>query len=304
MTTIGAVIYASIFGMMCMGLTVTYLTTKVPNFAFGSFVTVGIYTAFSLFTVDRIEPYSSIPLAFMLGGLSAVLTYALVLKPLSKRGISIVGLMIATLAVDVVFTGVIQIFADYLYFTFRVITRLQFPAVGHDFQLFGTPGLFFTAPATLALATIAIYLLLTKTRFGVSTRAAVENAALARTLGVNIERVYLVSWFIAGGLAGMAGPFYVLFNGGSSDIGSLLIVGIFAGSVLGGLSSVYGGMIGGLLVGLSTVLITTWFDSIFGTWFLAYENGVPLIIMIATLLIIPQGIVSVIPRSIKRRSRY
>jgi branched-chain amino acid transport system permease protein len=297
---VGSVVYGSIFGIMSIGLTMTYLTTKVPNFAYGSFVTVGIYAAFSLDQLNGLWAYYSLPVAFILGSTCSVLMYVLVLRPLSSRGSSLVALMIATLAVDTVFTGIINIFADYLTDIHGIIISKQFPPPANDFALGGVPGLFIATPVTLGAVTIFLFLLLTRTRFGIATRAAVENASLARTVGINVETVRIVSWFIAGGLAGMAGPFYI-YLGGSTDAGSLLIVGIFSASVLGGLSSIYGAMLGGLLIGGSEIALTALGTQTLGSWVFQYETGIPLLIMIVTLLLIPQGLVSLDWRGLVRR---
>ncbi len=300
-TVVATVVYGSIFGLMSMGLTMTYLTTKVPNFAHGSFVTVGVYVSFYMLQVMGIGPYDSLPVAFVLGGASAVLMYLLVLKPLASRGSSLVALMIATLAVDTVFVGLIEIFADYLTFEHGIIISKQFPPPGNDVSFFGAPGLFFAAPLALAAVTVGLYLLLTRTKFGIATRAAVENPNLARTVGIDVGRVRLVSWFIAGGLAGIAGPFYYIYLGGSTDVGSVLIVGIFAASVLGGLSSIYGAMVGGLLIGGGEVALTALGTQYLGSWVFQYQTGIPLIIMIVTLLVLPEGLVSLNLRGRLRR---
>ena len=77
-----ALVYGSLYSMMSIGLTLTYMTTKVPNFAQGSFVTVGVYLAFSLYHFEGMTPYYSVPISFVTGGIVAVLMYVLVLKPL------------------------------------------------------------------------------------------------------------------------------------------------------------------------------------------------------------------------------
>src|SRR5207245_4606125 len=97
---VSSIVYASLFGLMAIGLTLTYLTTKVPNFAYGSFVTIGIYTSFSLLRVNHINPYLSAPLAFVLGGAGSVAMYLGILRVLARRGSSLVALMISTLAID------------------------------------------------------------------------------------------------------------------------------------------------------------------------------------------------------------
>lgn len=296
---VDAVIFGSIFGLMSAGLTMTYLTTKVPNFSYGSVVAIGIYTAFALNRADGVNPYYSIPYAFVVGSLSSVAVYLLVLRPLMRRNSSLVALMIATLAVDSILIGILNVFTTYMKTVYLSQTSVagydpgKFPRLPGDFTIGGEPGVFVTAPLALALVTAGIYLLLSRTKFGVAMRASIENPALAKTVGINVERVYIIAWFIAGGLAGIAGPFYSLHFGSGADVGSNFIVAIFAASVLGGLSSIYGAVLGGLAVGMSEILIGTYGAALVGSWFDAYIGGIPLLFMVATLLFLPHGLVSI-----------
>ncbi len=261
---ISAVIYGSLFALMAIGLTLTYLTTKVPNFAFGSFVAIGIYTAYTLFKVNSVSPYFSAAASFLLAGVASVIMYLLVLKPLARRGATLVSLMIATFGVDIGFVGILGIYLDYIANRFRLPDAHAFAPVRADFMLFGISGIFFVAPVTLAVLTLALYLLLTRTKFGVAMRAAVENPPLAKVLGIDVERVYIVSWLIAGGLAGLAGSYHTLWLGGGTSTGSGLIVEIFASSILGGLGSIYGAVLGGLTIGGSEIALTVYLVRGFG----------------------------------------
>ncbi|MBO0887958.1 branched-chain amino acid ABC transporter permease [Candidatus Bathyarchaeota archaeon] len=287
-----SIVYSALFGLMAIGLTITYLTTKVPNFAYGSFVTIGIYVAFSLSTIYKITPYGSLPVAFFVGSLSSVAMYLGILRMLARRGASLVGLMIATLAIDIAFLGIFGIYSDYLYRTYRIIQSANFPQLPGDFTLLGVSGIVFVAPIALVLITLALFALLTMTRLGVSLRAAIENPSLARVLGINVEVVYVFAWALAGGLAGMSGAFYTLWLPGGIDVGSKLIVEIFAASVLGGLSSIFGAALGGVIIGASEILLTTAGIDLFGSGVGLFQKGIPLVIMIITLLVLPQGLVS------------
>src|SRR5205807_3312253 len=231
------VVYASLFCLMAIGLTLTYLTTKVPNFAYGSFVTIGIYTSFTLFKLDQLNPYVSTLIAFLFGAASSVGMYLGILRVLARRGSSLIALMIATLAIDIAFVGVFGIFSDYLTSHFGILDSKKFFRLRADFSLFGTPGVLFVAPISLALITATLYLFLNKTRFGIALRASVENPSLARVLGIDVERAYVFAWFLAGGLAATAGSYSTLWLAGGTTSGSNLIVEIFASSVLGGLAS-------------------------------------------------------------------
>ena len=286
---------------MAIGLTLTYLTTKVPNFAYGSFVTIGIYTSFSLYRLDKVIPYFSIPVAFLVGGTASVAMYLGILRVLARRGSSLVALMISTLALDIAFTGIFGIYTDYLYNHYLLIDSKSFYQLSGDFLLYDLPGVSYIAPISLAVVTIAVFLLLSRTKFGVAMRASVENPNLARVVGINVEKVYVFAWFLAGAFAATSGVFYTLRLPGSVDAGSKLIVEIFSASVLGGLASIYGAVLGGLIIGMSEILVTTAGTQIFGSWVLIYQKGVPLVIMIITLLFLPQGLVSINWRNLPRR---
>ncbi len=298
-----SIVYGSLFGLMAIGLTLTYLTTKLPNLAYGFFVPFGIYTSFSMYKVDRINPYVVTPIGFLLGGISSIALYLGVLRVLTRRGSSLVALMISTLALDIGFLGIFGIYTDYLYYHYFLIDSKSFYPLGVDFSMYGLPGLLYVAPVLLGLVTAALFLLLTKTKFGVAMRASVENPGLARVLGIDVEKVNIFAWFLAGGLAALSGSLYPLWLPGSVDEGSRIIVEIFASSVLGGLASIYGAVVGGLIIGASEILLTEAGIDLFGSWVSIYQKGIPLVIMVITLLFLPQGIVSVkwrsLPRSVK-----
>src|SRR5260370_17666109 len=91
----------------------------------------------------------------------------------------------------------------------------------------------------------------------------------------------------------MSGAYYSLWLPGGIDVGSKLIVEIFASSVLGGLASIYGAALGGVIIGASEILITTAGVDIFGSSVGIYQKGIPLVIMIITLFVLPDGLVSI-----------
>jgi branched-chain amino acid transport system permease protein len=290
---VSAVIYGSLFALMSLGLTLTYLTTRVPNFAHGAFVTLGSYTCFTLLRLDHLGPYTSLPVSFVAGGVVASAMYLAVLRPLARRGAPIISLMIATLAVDIITIGLFGIYTDYLTSAFKVPdAKLFFALTSADFTFGGIDGVVYVAPVALAAITVVLYLVLTRTNFGIAMRATVENPNLAKVIGVNTEVVYVVSWFAAGGLAAVAGNFYVLWQPGEPDVGSQLLVAMFAGSILGGLKSIYGAVVGGLLVGAGEILVTTFGAEYVGSWVTAYESGIPLLIMVVALLVFPGGLTS------------
>src|SRR5579863_2883653 len=132
---ISTIVYGTLFALMAMGLTFTYMTTKVPNFAYGDFVTIGLYTAYQLHYLNHINPYGAGVAAFFIAGGASVLMYIGVLRPLARRGTSLVALMIATFGVDIGFIGIIGIYTDYMAAIYRLVDAKQFFAIPGDFSL-------------------------------------------------------------------------------------------------------------------------------------------------------------------------
>ena len=309
--------YGGMHSVMCIGLTVTYQTTKVPNFAFADYAVGGMFAAYFSYVLFGLDSaYFAIPFSVLAGGAFAVIMYLLVMKPMIKKGSSIIILMVASLAVDILFTGVAADIADLgivpFFSTFLhrgYPTLLPAPPLP-DFAVPGicgapsTCGLLVLSPVTLVLVTALMFVLLNRTKFGIAMRASIENPGLARIVGINVDRVYLVSWFIAGGLGGLAGCLYAIGSGYSPNVENILILDIFAGSVLGGLSSIYGAVIGGMLVSFGEEYIVPWLagnvDPQLGV---LTVGGVSMIILVVTLLAAPKGLVAVNWRRLAGRGR-
>lgn len=294
-----AVIFASLLSLLSIGLTLTYLTTRVPNFAHGSFATVGVYLSLTAVKVQQIVPYSMLPLAFGVSGMIALSLYLLILRPLRLRGASILIQMIATLAFDLLLLAALNITADY-FSTVLKITSRDFTLRSFDVFFGEQPGVLVVGP-TLAIVLVAsLGVLLTRTKFGAAMRATIENPHLSSVLGVNVNLVYSVSWFLAGGFGGIAGVLTSLWFASSPDIGSFIIPSIFAASIVGGLFHIYGAILGGVLVGFAEILGTRFLLTPLGLSS-AFRPIVPLAIISITLLIVPGGLMGVNWRAVRLR---
>ena len=287
-----AIIFASLLGLLSMGLTLTYLTTRVPNFAHASFATIGVYIALIATRVWDSSPYIAIPIAFVISGLVALSLYHFILKPLIRKGASQAIQMIATLAFDLVVIALLNITADFIVKTFQVTSR-DFSLRSFDGEFMGLPMIVFVAPIIIAILAIALHVMLKKTKFGIAMRGATQNSDLAETVGVNVKLVYGVSWILGGGFAGIAGALMSLWFQGDPNLGPLLIPSVFAASIAGGFLSIYGAIAGAILVGLTEVLGTRFLAGEFGSWLIAYRPLIPLVFIVVTLLLAPRGLAGI-----------
>jgi len=287
-----AIIFASLLALLSIGLTLTYLTTRVPNFAHASFATIGVYIALIASRVWDTSPYVAIPIAFVISGVIAVALYTFILKPLIRKGASRTIQMVATLAFDLIMIAMLNITADYIVKTYQVTSR-EFSLRSYDAEFMGLPLIVIVAPIAVAILAITLHIMFRKTKFGIAMRAATENSDLAGTVGINVKLVYGVSWFLGGGIAGIAGALMSLWFQGDPNLGPLLIPSVFAASIAGGFLSIYGAIAGGLLVGLTEVLGTRFLAGEFGSWLIAYRPLIPLVFIVVTLLLAPQGLAGI-----------
>jgi len=289
-----AIIFASILTMLSTGLTLTYMTTKVPNFAHGNFAAINAYFTLIIAKLLNLNPYIGVVTGFFLGGGIALALYLLILKPLLDREANYIILMVATIAYDMVLLSIINIIADYLSRVHKITSRLfQLREWGYGIEILGQPSIFIIAPLFAVLMIISLYLFLNKTKFGIAMRAAIDNPALAETIGINVNLTYAVSWFISGGLAGIGGALAPLHVTCNTDTGTRLLVSIFAASIVGGFTNIYGAFLGGSLIGLAEVLGTGYLAIQLGSWIVPYRPIIPLALMTLTLLFAPQGLTGI-----------
>jgi len=131
---------------------------------------------------------------------------------------------------------------------------------------------------------LGVHLLLQRTKLGKAMRAMADNQDLARITGIPSERVIRSTWIIGGGLTGVAGYVFVLWKGtiGFND-GWLLLLLIFAAVILGGIGSIYGAIVGGLVIGITASLSVVWLPT-------GFARAAAFFVMIVILLVRPQGI--------------
>ena len=287
-----AIIFASLLGLLSIGLTLTYLTTRVPNFAHASFATIGVYIALITTRVWDTSPYVAIPIAFVISGLVAFSLYHFILKRLIRKKASQAIQMIATLAFDLVVIALLNITADFIVKTFKVTSR-EFSLRSYDAEFMGLPLIVFAAPLAIAILAITMHVILKKTKFGIAMRAATQNTDLAEIVGVNVKLVYGVSWILGGGFAGIAGALMSMWFQGDPNLGPQLIPSIFAASIVGGFLSIYGAIAGAILVGLTEVLGTRFLAGELGSWLIAYRPLIPLVFIVVTLLVTPRGLAGI-----------
>jgi branched-chain amino acid transport system permease protein len=202
-------------------------------------------------------------------------------KPLRDRRMGLVQLMIVSIGLSLSVRYMFQFFMG------GDTAQLPYSSGTGEIQLFRTVSLGIVDLISMGLSVLVIIAFawwLTNTKIGKATRAVSDNPGLAAASGIDVDRVIRVVWITASALAALAGVMWAYFRPGIRwDMGTQILLFIFAAGVLGGLGTAYGALVGAMIVG---VLIET--SALFIPSDLKYVGA--LVVMIIILLFRPQGI--------------
>jgi len=282
----------AIIALGAIGLTLTMGILRFANFAHAELVTAGAYIALAVLWLTGafmgpIGPFSfGVPMLLamvvaMVG--TSILALAidhLVFRRLRDRsghmtlvfgsfGVSLVVRMIILL----IFGGAATYYTNELQIAMRVVPGLRI-----------MPDQLFVLGLTIVIV-VALHVFLQRTRLGLSMRALAENPELTRVNGVDTKQVIRWTWIIGASLATIAGVFYGLTIQLRPEIGFHLILPLFAAAILGGTGSVFGAVIGGLIVGMAESLSVLFIPA-------GYKLAVPFLILLLVLYLKPTGLFS------------
>jgi neutral amino acid transport system permease protein len=278
------IIYGINFGLMLalasIGLSLVYGTTGLSNFLHAEMVTFGAIAAM-IFSVFLDWPlWISIALALGLSALFGWTQDATVWRPLRRRGLGLVQLMIVSIGLSLAVRYIFQFIIG------GGTTQLP-GATGDKIELFGGVSLSAVDMWSMGISIVIIVsfaMWLLYSQVGKATRAISDNAALAAASGIDVDRVIRVVWVLASLLAGLSGILWAYFRPGIKwDMGSQILLLMFAAVVLGGLGTAFGALVGSLIVG---ILVET--SALVIPSDLKYVGALGL--LIAILLFRPQGL--------------
>jgi branched-chain amino acid transport system permease protein len=274
--------FGSIIAITAVGLSLIFATTGLINFAHGELVTLGATVAFML-NASVIGPQLQlIPATLVTVALGAAFGGVLELglwKPLRRRGVGRIQLFIVSIGLSLLIRHIILVLFG---------TRPQ-PYADYTIQQEWQWGPVSIAPRDLVITVLSLFvlagvgLMLRRTRAGKAIRAVSDNRDLAESSGIDVSRVILNVWLLAGGLAALGGVFFGLAQFVSWDMGFKLLLLMFAAVILGGLGTAYGVIAGSLVVGIVAQVSTIWFP-------VELQNAWALLVLIFVLLVRPQGI--------------
>ncbi|MEZ4503323.1 MAG: branched-chain amino acid ABC transporter permease [Dehalococcoidia bacterium] len=284
------VIVGSVIGLGAMGLTLTYGILKFANFAHGDMLTLGMFLAFAVVGDLGWAGPSMLWFSFgwgMLGGIAlaiagvagfSLVADRVVFRPLRSRGSAVITMAIASLGLAIMLRAIVQI--AWGSSALRFSTGIN--RANDYFGLKVKPDQILIVALTAVVA-IALYLLLHRTKLGKAMRATADNPELAEVSGIDTERIRQATWAIGGAMTAIAGVMLGVQTQLRFDAGFNLLLPMFAATILGGIGSPWGALLGGLIVGVSQEVSTHWIDT-------GFKPAVPFAILIIMLLVRPRGL--------------
>lgn len=290
----------AIISLGAIGVTLTYSLLRFANFGHGEFLTWGAYLALTFLAgilavtgagaMTPIEPFSfgwpllgALLMAAAGTAVMALLLDWLLFRRLRVRGQAI-ALVIASFGAALALRNLLQFIYGTLpeYYTreLQIAWRLVPRDILGGMRI--TPDQLFVLGLTVVIV-IALHLFLTRTTLGLSLRATAMNRDLARVTGIDVDAMVRWTWVIGAVLAATAGVFAGLTVQIRPHIGFDLMLPLFAAAILGGIGSVWGAVIGGLIVGL----VESFSVPLVGA---EYRSAVAFLVLIGILLVKPTGL--------------
>ncbi|WP_438353742.1 ABC transporter permease subunit [Microbacterium sp. CJ88] len=271
--------FGLLLALAAMGAALIYGTTGLSNFAHGEMVTWGALVALMMSTFWQLPLWLGIAAALVGGGALALALDAALWRPLRRRGLGVVQLMIVSIGLSLA----LRYFYQYLIggATFQLEGASPTP---YDFGPIQLSYIDLISMGVSIVVILGVAYFLRGTRIGKATRAISDNPQLAAASGINVDRVVRIVWILAGVLAALSGILWAYFRPGVKwDMGTQMLLLIFAAITLGGLGTAFGALIGSLIVGVVVETSTLWIPSD-----LKYAGA--LVVLILILLIRPQGL--------------
>ncbi|MCJ8329933.1 MAG: branched-chain amino acid ABC transporter permease [Lentisphaeria bacterium] len=281
----------AIYALIALGYTMVYGIIKLINFAHGEFFMVSAYAGLGIFTLisERVPLIISIPVTILGSGIAgaaiAVIAEQIAYKPI-RNADRLIALLTA-IGVSFLLQNLFTFVNGGNALSFHGISEI----IDHSFPLYGTHT-FQTIKILYVILSLLLMVLLwyitMHTRMGRAMRATSQDIDAARLMGINVDRVIMVTFAIGGFFAGIAGILIGSKNTIEPFMGFIPGLIAFVAAVIGGIGSIPGAVLGGFLIGIIQQLIL-WVGIPSG-----YRDVVTFLLLIVVLVIRPQGILGTV----------
>ncbi len=266
-----------IYILLATGLNLIFGVMKLVNFAHGELLMIGAYVSYSTWVLMGLNAYIGVLIAMAVVALLGVAVERIFFRRV--LGTNKLNEIFVSLGLIYIFDHIVVLFwgdkskiivSPFEYFTLP----LGEVSIGYDWLI---------AVLIVVVILIALLLLITKTKIGMAMRATSQVREASMLMGINVERIYMLSFGLGAALAGAAGALYGIIFPFNPYVGALPTIKAFAIIILGGLGSIPGAVVGGLLYGIAE---QTAAFILGGIW----RDAVAFAVLIVVLVLRPTGI--------------
>ncbi len=278
LTLIWGLAIGCIYILLATGLNVIFGVMKQVNFAHGQLLMIGAYLTWTIAFTSGLNPYAAILVSMLVVAVLGIVVERLTFR--KALGTDKLNEIFVSLGLIYIFENVAmliwgtdpkQVASP---FSGQSLTLLEGVSITYDRII---------AVGVVIVSLVAFGILVNKTKIGLAMRATSQINNTARLMGINVEKVYMITFAIGAALAAVAGGLYGIIFSFNYQVGAMPTIIAFAIIILGGLGSIKGAIVGGLLYGIAEQLATLFLGGIWG-------SAVAFTLLIVVLIIRPRGL--------------
>jgi branched-chain amino acid transport system permease protein len=279
---ISGLVVGSIYSAVALGFVIIYKSTRVVNFAQGEFLMVGAYVCYAFLVQMHVPFWAALLLTISFSMVLALLIERLILRPMI--GEPIISIIMVTIGLSLVLRSAVAVVwgTDILVYQPKLFPQEMVTLIGVPVSLE------FVWCFVLSIVLLAVFSVFFKySKAGVAMRATAFNQQVAQSMGISVKHIFALSWVISAVVSGIGGVLIGNINGINNTLFHFGLK-VFPATILGGLDSILGAALGGIIIGvlenLSDGLCKTYLD------LSGVKEVAPYVILVVILMIKPYGL--------------
>ncbi len=274
---INGILLGGLYGIMAIGMSLIWGVMNIVNIAHGPLIMLGAYVTFWMFALWGWDPFLSLPVTISVLFVYGYLLQRLILNLVVRAQLFLT--LLITFGIEVAMVNLARIFWSS---DLRQVTPSY---AGSNFAVGGLtiPYVRLWVFVTTIILSVLFLLLMERTRLGRAIRATAEELRAARLTGIRVGHIYAVTYGLGAALAGAAGAMWGMLFPITPMMGGSLTLKSFVVAVLGGLGTMMGAIVGGLVLGLAEALSSTYIGP-------TYPTGISFGLLVLILIIRPTGV--------------
>ncbi|QDM22981.1 branched-chain amino acid ABC transporter permease [Tardiphaga sp. vice154] len=278
---VNGLVVGTLYGVVAMSFVLIYKATQVVNFAQGELLLIGAWVCWTLLTKYQVPFWMGMPMTLIFMFAFGIMIQIVILRPMI--GEPIISVIMVTIALSTVFQASLKWIYGVSPQPFpRVFTSQSVNFAGLQIQT-----VYVMSLVVSVLMMIGMAWFFKVSKWGLAMRATAFNQQVAQSLGISVKTVFAMAWAISAMVSAVAGVVVAVVNGVSSGL-SIYGIKVFPAAILGGLDSVGGAVIGGIIIGVLEN-VAQFVDSEYLHWGNLYEIA-PFYVLIIILMIKPYGL--------------